>query len=315
MKDLTKGEFDKYNKSLREFTNSDRWTCIQDNCKEPAIKSHLIQKEVHLKSIAENGYLFAYAGTYLKKRYINFKRVGVVEALRYRGFCEKHDDEIFASIEKNSLVASSYVSQILLSYRTTAIERRKKEVKKAHAKFFLNYLGNRRGVLIPDSHEDEIAKKDIEELKLLESEFEKEIDSGDNRFSFFVFSLPFYEICAVSTYNFLQSGLDFQNKIFFHLIPEEGELKCIIGYHKECNESHKQYVQTILEGGEVFKLEMVSDILLTKIENWVVSPEFYAKYIDPKKDEYSKLINAQFSSPDLRSVTKRLKINIFQKSD
>jgi len=56
---------------------------------------------------------------------------------------------------------------------------------------------------------------------------------------------------------------------------------------------------------------MISDILLTKIENWVVSPQFYSEYIEPNLDHYSKLIDAQFRDNRLRSINKRLIINIF----
>lgn len=84
-------------------------TCLIDwvgECKEKAIKSHLVSRSA-LNSISESGHVTNY-GYDLFRVADNpdpiFKPIGVGKASTFKGFCVKHDTEIFAPIDHNNFV-------------------------------------------------------------------------------------------------------------------------------------------------------------------------------------------------------------------
>ena len=98
-----------------------------DTCSDKIIQAHTIQRNGGLSKIARKGHVFSLLkhGSFFDKRKWESdsgpNRVGIGEASTFTGFCARHDDELFAPIEKMPFVGTS--KQVaLLGYRALCYE-------------------------------------------------------------------------------------------------------------------------------------------------------------------------------------------------
>ena len=98
-----------------------------ESCKGAIIKAHTIQRNGGLTVIASNGHVYSLLQT--RKLFDQNKydletgpnKVGIGEASTFAGFCARHDNEVFAPIEKQSFEGT--LEQIgLLGYRSICHE-------------------------------------------------------------------------------------------------------------------------------------------------------------------------------------------------
>ena len=125
------GGFDKQQmKTLQGITknvHTMRHHCQVDGCEEAAINSHLLQRNGILNNIAENNHLIEARPTDFFKWNaidcpIEFRQVGINQAISLSVFCDKHDTELFKKIEQGNLDLGDYETQLLLSYRVVCAE-------------------------------------------------------------------------------------------------------------------------------------------------------------------------------------------------
>ena len=120
----------KFKYSLRK-NKKKIWPCCFPNCHEKANNSHLLQRNGILNRIAEGGHVTSLVEVPSSSMSMRFKfdKVGLNNVMAYPVFCNNHDTEIFRSIEENSLNIMQKWGNLLLAYRATASERRKKEIR------------------------------------------------------------------------------------------------------------------------------------------------------------------------------------------
>lgn len=111
-----------------------KWLCMCPNCSDSAINSHLLQRNGVLNHIIVKGHLYEIGREAFYKWHKNspvkIKKVGLQQAISFPLFCNKHDTELFATIEGNLIDFDDYRSQLLFSYRGLCSEIRKKEFVK-----------------------------------------------------------------------------------------------------------------------------------------------------------------------------------------
>ena len=95
--------------------------CLFSDCENKSINSHLIQRNGILSNISIDGHLYELkvidVNKFGKEKYpINFKKLGVKQALSYKLFCNKHDTNLFKNIENTKSNYESYESFVLFSY-------------------------------------------------------------------------------------------------------------------------------------------------------------------------------------------------------
>lgn len=97
-------------------------------CKEAAIQSHSLQKRGPLEAISENGHVVK-AGPTLRARPVEqrevFETIGVKKASVFRGFCSKHDSELFEPIETTSFEYEPRIA-VIFAIRAMAMELERK---------------------------------------------------------------------------------------------------------------------------------------------------------------------------------------------
>jgi hypothetical protein len=97
--------------------------CLHPNaspstCTPSIINAHSIQKHGGLNCIAHKGHVYSFFTGYgkPKQRLFDPKLIGIQEASTFRGFCQHHDHETFAPIERCAFEANPY-HVFLVGYR------------------------------------------------------------------------------------------------------------------------------------------------------------------------------------------------------
>jgi SEC-C motif len=95
------------------------------SCDGGVIKAHTISSGPNLSKIAKDGHVFHYAASILDMNRnggkLSVKKIGINDASVFRGFCGKHDREIFSCIE-NELFAGRQDQCLAVAYRTMSRE-------------------------------------------------------------------------------------------------------------------------------------------------------------------------------------------------
>lgn len=301
-----------------------RRNCCSPNCHNDSINSHLLQKSKFLKTLSPVGHVYEYNSLPFYGTPAHFSRRGINEAFTFKGFCREHDDTIFSHIEKDLFDPFDYKSQLLLSYRAIANERRKKQIIVDWYNQFKkdDTIKNSfaPGVLDLLIDNNEAGRKDLE---FYERECLKNLDSVDVKlFTFLVLSVDNVEVFASSTFN-LETGDELYkirmnelsgliqkpiNNMTVHLIPIAEKQYFIIGYHNSYPQSIN-YTSKIARGSEKEILKSISDILIQRIETWGCSERTFEKFIRNREKE---IIAIASDFPQIKDATDSLNLNIFE---
>jgi hypothetical protein len=280
--------------------------CLNKSCSQPAINSHLLQRNGILNFIATNGNIiqlssdvdFDATAFRFQKR-----RVGKAETLTYKVFCPNCDNKLFEPIEKITPDFTEYRTQMLFSYRA-----------------FLRELGAIKFGL--DFYSECIACKDLDpqikarlapmkknyQLVLhtynyFSALFDKDLGQKRripftsftwprNHFKFHTFEIPKIEVAASALFSYehdlsitkdeynLRKPLTKNNAsktkpFFINIIPRENSSVIIVGYAKGASRIENWSVNQIDQLSRKDLLKLVSDILVKRIDNWCISFRFY----------------------------------------
>ena len=277
--------------NIRKHVYNGKWVCICNECSEKAINSHLLMRNGILNYVVEDGHLYELRSDAIEafkpdKMPISLKKVGINQAISLPLFCNNHDTELFAEIEREEVNYANYRHLALYCYRALLAEIRKKEIeleilrresKSAVLYTYYGYDGIRN---IEIQYEN--MKKGIQELNYYCDCLKSDIDNDTESFVFFSRGLDIKGVYASSTSSLFTTEQDMEsdkilNTFFFHLIPTESATQLIIGYHKEhYNDSLLNYVK---RWQEVLNEEIgiMLTALFTQIETWGMSPSLYER--------------------------------------
>ena len=180
-------------------------------CSSQIISAHTIQRNGGLSAIARDGHVYS-----LLKHTPMFKestfdinggahKVGLKDASTFRGFCSRHDDQLFSSLEKESFHGSAE-QLALLGYRAVcyellmkefllAVDNLAKEMDKGQP--FPVQLYHQEAISIRDSG----AGKSIEELEQQKRQYERMFFCKDYS------NLAYYVVFFPSTPEVMCSGI------------------------------------------------------------------------------------------------------------
>src|SRR5690606_28429907 len=94
-----------------------------DECDKKIIKAHSIQNSQSLSSIAKDGHVYQLAHKYRHqiRTFSEYEKIGINEASIFKGFCKKHDNEIFEPID-NARLEPNAEQIFLYAYRSLCKE-------------------------------------------------------------------------------------------------------------------------------------------------------------------------------------------------
>lgn len=279
------------------------WSCIEYGCENHAINSHLLQRNGILNYVAENGKVvmiepISIFGLNNQNSPIEFKKIGIKEALSYDVFCSHHDVELFKEIEDGHFDSNNYRHCALFYYRTISAESRLKEIE----------IEKYEAMLDSEVFNEFVPSLDMQLIygqKLMMTYSRMEIDAyrswiyddlhnNTENFIFESFEIPINGIFASTisslflTENELTS-LDIPQYLFIQIIPKETNSLIMFGYHKQ--HKHVQYESYIERWRSVTKdnIGYMLTGLLIQSNQWGMSPSLYERLAPTNIDKYKSL--------------------------
>lgn len=120
----------------------------KQGCSGPIVKAHTIPRSGSLKQIAVNGQLLRFdvtlPGLLNHGPSVPVKEIGIKNASTFTGFCARHDDGLFAPLEKQRFTGSTQQC-FLLGFRATAFEAFRKQCAIDLAKRCMNVFAETYG--------------------------------------------------------------------------------------------------------------------------------------------------------------------------
>jgi len=305
--------FETFRKRINELPRS----CYIEGCDSNASFNHLLQKRGILNQIEDDKhiYLLMFNNHYDPPVYL--ERRGINKNFGYRGFCEKHDNDLFKSIETDPVDFDSYRSQLLFSLRAFYNQRNKKEF------LFLLYTASKGNELtkdiIPENlyYESTSGLRDsLDEYRKIENKLFYYYNYKSKKFHFRTIRLPRTEVCISSFYTYetteefyeaLMLDLNYElTNIFITFFPTENESILILGVEKNKLKKCEDYLDQFSQNSEK-ALNFISNIMLTNVEDWALSPRFYETNIKHREKE---IINVMRSSTT--NERRDVEINLFK---
>lgn len=271
----------------KEIAYSKKETCAYRNCQCDAINSHLLQKKIWLKNIAEDGKVLQMCDSHMQllldgdENGNNYTLLSINQAMSLPIYCEQHDQKFFKEFEERELDLNNEVHLLKLSYRA----------------FCASVAQEKRRCMFYDINPQinpfcsgQIFEKQREYSKYVINAFEKYHDDlfqhakkrNTSDFVFQVVRSSKIGLCLSDVFiseDVLSEA--YQRKennpqlfpLFMHVLPYENESVFIFGYDKrQCNDKIMSYIDKwtkSIEAKEIF------DEWLVMANNWCVAPSSF----------------------------------------
>lgn len=302
-------------------------TCMYSGCSNQAIKSHVLQKNGILRQISIDNHLIELDRPNIIKLnqgagIVRFKKVGLNNSYTFTGFCNYHDSSIFNPIENSeSIDLSSSMSQALFSYRGLCQEIRRKMDAKEHESQAV-MLKPREIRHLSMAFIDGL-ESGIVNLTYFKEQFEKSIRDNDfSTFTFKTLKIPRIELCISTPLNihkpehitedyekWKSKKPEVYTTSFLNVLPIKEESFIVVGYHNDfpC-EWTKHFIKRIENANRQSILKEISDLLVLRLEFWVMSPALFSLIPQNKHEEFNKVFMGNVFSHDENLQTE---LNLF----
>lgn len=284
-----------------------KWDCIVDGCGEPAIISHLLQRNGILDLVAEDGHMILVQASepfHWEKGVIpvDFKKIGIRGSISIPLLCDKHDTELFSEIETPQEGSSgipldphSYRHQILLSLRTMYAEKRRK-LQAAE-------VSKRMSVAHTLPYDIQMTSKDqlrlqlvgIRDLDVYISDLQSELVDPKGLFDFKVYEYEEMKVCStagLSVCDDFDKNADMNYILptaIFHAFPLNGIFYIVIGSHKEHRtEQVDSFIDSWSDLSKVDLQKNLTKLFAQRVETWGMAPSLFATISNVKIDQFKK---------------------------
>jgi hypothetical protein len=158
-------------------------------------------------------------------------------------------------------------------------------------------------------------KLGLEDLLVLKTELEKEIENNTEKYKYFVFRYPKFEIYASAIFSandlnvFSHIAEPDLDNIYIHFLPLKEELLILVGYHSEhVSEKVINYCKSLGNLSLEDLQKKLTTLFASNVENWGLSTELYKTLSDENKSKYIKTL---VENENLFGVSKDLDFNLF----
>lgn len=283
-------------------SNKKQRICMFSNCKEKAIKSHVLQKNGIISQVSNDNHVIQLECNLISVS-LDLKRIGVNNAYTFYGFCSKHDTEVFLPIEKE-LDFTKKQHQILFCYRGLCQEIRRKEIAFEWLDKICNIIVLEKEIkrnfnIMKDGFED-----GIKNLSFYKTQIEESLkdDIYDKFFLDFI-EIPKIEICLSISLNIgtfkNEQNLEYSEfrktvsifpTSFINIIPLQEKNVVIFGYHKDypCLWT-EDLLKKMKNGSKKFIFKELSDLIVLRTEFWLMSEELLKKIPEKDISEYKNI--------------------------
>lgn len=312
-----KTEYPKIAKIFTDCTKkakSETNVCMHPNCNEKAIKSHIMQKNGILSSIAEDKHLWESSVDHFKREYIGFRKKGINKIYTFPGFCNNHDRSIFSKIETEGAIDfQDYESCLLFALRTTYNELWLKEVVVKMQECVINHSG----VDTDKKKLRELVRQNklgIIDLSYYTKSMWSDLENKNKSFVFQHREMKYEEIClnALFTYDtsseiedyLYKNGKDMSRTsgIFISYFPYNGKSILLMGYHKDDTAKVKSYVNLFFKENFKRTQKRLSSLIILNCETWICSDTFYKEKFEGLDSEFFKAMELSIKNGNERKT-------------
>ncbi len=294
--------------------------CYHPKCNEPAINSHILQKEKILCEIAPDRH---HMKRIINKFYtpdIKFEKRGIDKAFSFNCFCKDHDENLFLEIEKNEIDFNNYKHYLLLVLRGLYREINIKEINVRQNELLIDkyaHLIDISDLQTSNNYE----RLGLNDLKKTEELIWNDLQFGSQSFEFgkkemtkegvVLSSIFTYETSKELNTHRARYGVEAKEitDIFVTFFPHGKNSVFIMGYKKTNASKVKGYVNMFMKENERKTKRRLSNLLLFNCEVWVCSEKFYKEKIEKNKEIFFETLEYTKTTDNER---KTFDLNIFE---
>lgn len=271
----------------KRITYEQKVQCAYHNCTCDAINSHLLQKNLWLKRIAEGGKVLQMSDSQMQSLLDGdengniYSLLSIKNAMSLPIYCQQHDQKLFKAFEEKELDLNNALHLLKLSYRAfcavVAQEKRRNIFYDVNPQFNPCCSGS------VFDEQREYSKYVIDVFEKYLDDLYKNVKAKDTSdYVFKVVHINRLSLCLSDVYVSENVLLDaYERKednprlfpIFMHVLPYDDETVFVFGYDKrQCNDSIMSYVD---KWEKSIGTKEVLDEWLVLANNWCVAPSSF----------------------------------------
>lgn len=256
-------------------------------CGENIVRAHTIPKSHGLRDLAENGHVYAHdMKPYFNQGGRKMRKMGVNEVSTFYFACDRHDNDLFKTIEDNSFEINEE------SARTFFLRSVAQEVYESSNQIEMMKLLNKDAVGLPTKQKESHHYFEL-------------ITTGDLKIRFCCMQyetlLPFLATTAYSPFHTMNGEQIFNSFdldtiapfLVINVFNAEGKGHILFTWPDSCNIECTKFVRSIIEDTAVTNL--ILGFLFTASQNLVLKPSFYEAIPDHDRNT---LMEAFYSNID-----------------
>lgn len=296
--------------------------CFHPECNETSINSHILQRNGILSKIAEESHVIELQSNQFKNPSIFFKKIGLKDAFSFYCFCNRHDSELFQTIEREEIDFNNYKNRLLFTLRTIYNEKFRKIVNIDMYKCLMT----RRDLDIDPFFwrtmmtNENLGLKDIEKIEQL---IWQDLNNSTESFTFKIREVELKEICLSAFYNYESTNelmtyemLNGKQKedvinIFVNLFPYKDKSIFMMGYRKVDENEVLNYVEDFFTDEERQLETKITNLMMFQCETWIMSNSLYKKRIQGDDEIFKDATSFATRNPDERNF---FDLNIFSEN-
>ncbi len=293
-------EFEEKFKKLKGVLHSTQkkskiFQCIhpsQSECEgKIGMKAHSIQNTRIVKKLSKDNHIYTIV-TKPTNFGPEFKLVGRNEATTFTGFCNKHDVDVFAPIEKENFYKGTDEQHFLYAYRAFARSYHKKleETKGlslSHEALSGNtdFSDNKKALTETDfkiyknKFDTAILNKTYDILETIYIKLNKEVKFAVNSY----LQLKDYKNILINDFKNFTKPL---KPLMLNIFPETNESIILISCFKEDYENYKTFFEDIKKANSSELFLTLNNLIPKYCENIIVAPDFFKKWSEDAKRNY-----------------------------
>lgn len=272
------------------------------------IKAHSIQRSKSLESIAENGHVYVISQKFTDIRNnfgrICYKKEGINNVSTFKGFCDKHDNELFEPIDNQFFIPSDH-QVCLYAYRSICRELFVKENSLKLWEELSEEAQDNQAVTDLNNMMKKGLSFSLINLTRIKRSFDAMLESNNFEcINYVAFVSSSKQVISFSglfypEFDFLGNQLqDLSNQsenlrlITFCSAPmSENKWGFVFAWHKDCADICKQFIGSIAY--QLHEKKNIDDfffrLIICNSENHAISPNWWENLSNERKEEISIL--------------------------
>ncbi len=315
-----------------------------NNCDSKIIKAHSIQENRYLKEISVNGKVLSFNSFNFSDKFeVNLKEIGKAKASIFTGFCKFHDNAIFKQIETKDYEKHNKEQEFLFAYRSLAWFYHAKRVDFNQNEKLYNIIRNQdeegiqRYLKLNPPYSDiffskttnlyksnmESASTTVKELEILRTAININLDKKkfykiitkviefDNETPITASSILYIEFDMKG--NLINDYCNKRKKllpVFLSVFPQKGKTYILISYYKNNKNAFSFIDEQIINQPTLKQKIILSNIIISYIENFFISPDYWAIFTKTIKNKINHIYNNTIAQVNIPLVSDN-ELNLF----